>query len=270
MTGPSTFAELTAVTAVGEDEYAATIDPSSWIVRGPNGGFSAALIVRAVEARLARIDEGPVRSLRSLTLHYPAVPANGPAIVRTRVVRVGRSLATVAAEIVQDGRVSVTALAACSPPWPGGAWADDPMPTVPPRGEVPLVERQMPLPYMQWWEQRPCLGPGLFTGGATALTGGWLALADGGPIDAAVVAAMTDAWPPAVYARTTEPMGAPTVDLTIHFRVTVPSPRLVAGDAALVRFRSSTAAEGFFEEDGTVWSPDGTVVAQSRQLAVLL
>jgi len=28
--------------------------------------------------------------------------------------------------------------------------------------------------------------------------------------------------------------------------------------------------EGFFEEDGVVWAADGTVLAQSRQLAILL
>jgi acyl-coenzyme A thioesterase PaaI-like protein len=265
----SSFAELTAVTPIAPDEYGATIDETSWIVRGPNGGFLAALVVRAVEHRLAEV-EGPVRAPRSITLHYPAVPANGDALVRTRVVRVGRSLATVAAEIVQGDRVSVSALVACSPAWPGGEWSDNPMPAVPARAAVPLIDRQMPLPYMAWWEQRPCLGPGLFSGSDRAETGGWLALRDGGSLDAAAVAAMTDAWPPAAFARTTEPMGAPTVDLTIHLRTSFPTPSMPPGEAALVRFTSSTARDGFFEEDGTIWAPDGTLLAQSRQLALLL
>jgi acyl-CoA thioesterase len=35
-------------------------------------------------------------------------------------------------------------------------------------------------------------------------------------------------------------------------------------------FRSRTTAEGFFEEDGELWSQDGTLLAQSRQLGPVI
>jgi acyl-CoA thioesterase len=59
---------------------------------------------------------------------------------------------------------------------------------------------------------------------------------------------------------------APTIDLTIHFR----SPLPAAGPLLLGRFTNSYVRDGFFEEDGRLWSPDGTLVAQSRQLGLLL
>jgi acyl-CoA thioesterase len=62
----------------------------------------------------------------------------------------------------------------------------------------------------------------------------------------------------------------PTVDLTIHFRSTLPLEGSSAGDHLLAVFRAREAREGFFEEDGEIWTPDGTLVAHSRQLAVLL
>ena len=43
-----------------------------------------------------------------------------------------------------------------------------------------------------------------------------------------------------------------------------------APHAYLLSFRSNTARHGFFEEDGELWSANGILLAQSRQLALLL
>jgi acyl-CoA thioesterase len=45
---------------------------------------------------------------------------------------------------------------------------------------------------------------------------------------------------------------------------------MAPGDPVLARFSSSTSHDGFFEEDGAIWAPDGTLLAQSRQLALLI
>jgi len=75
----------------------------------------------------------------------------------------------------------------------------------------------------------------------------------------------TDAWWPAPFPRVQTPFLAPTLDLTIHFRGRPPQ-----GDHehVLARFTSSTSSRGYFEEDGELWSEDGTLLAQSRQLAL--
>ena len=65
------------------------------------------------------------------------------------------------------------------------------------------------------------------------------------------------------------PSAAPTIDLTVHFRAPEAVLALDPGAPVLARFTSSTSAGGFFEEDGAMWSPDGTLLAQSRQLALL-
>ena len=58
----------------------------------------------------------------------------------------------------------------------------------------------------------------------------------------------------------------PTIDLTIHFRRRV----LPDDDWFLVRFRTRSSIEGFLEEDGEIWSRSGQLVAQSRQLALVV
>ncbi|MGH2950940.1 MAG: acyl-CoA thioesterase, partial [Solirubrobacterales bacterium] len=97
-------------------------------------------------------------------------------------------------------------------------------------------------------------------------TGGWLGLRERRPVDAPAIAVLADAWFPAPWPRLAALAPAPTIDLTIHFRAAVP-----LGDGLLLgRFRTRLVRDGFFEEDGELWSEDGTLVAQSRQLGLLI
>jgi acyl-CoA thioesterase len=78
---------------------------------------------------------------------------------------------------------------------------------------------------------------------------------------------MADAWMPPVFGLVDEPTPVPTIDLTVHLRDPHP---VAADDWVLVVFRSTVASDGFIEEDGELWSRDGRLLAQSRQLAVIL
>jgi acyl-CoA thioesterase len=65
-------------------------------------------------------------------------------------------------------------------------------------------------------------------------------------------------------------MGVPTIDLTVHVRSVEALQRMQPDDWMAVRFRTTVAGEGFLEEDGELWAPDGTLVAHSRQLGLIL
>ncbi|MGZ6886675.1 MAG: acyl-CoA thioesterase [Acidimicrobiia bacterium] len=106
--------------------------------------------------------------------------------------------------------------------------------------------------------------------GRRAVAGGWIRLPEHHEVDPYVAAAITDAWIPPMFTRIEEPVFVPTVDLTIHFRADLPHPGLAPDAFVLASFRSTVAAGGFLEEDGEVWAPDGTLLAQSRQLATIL
>jgi acyl-CoA thioesterase len=127
------------------------------------------------------------------------------------------------------------------------------------------------IPMQERFEARPALGPEPFSGGDRSEVGGWLRLTEPRPYDPLLVATISDAWIPAAFARMTpeDRVGVPTVDLTVHFRSAIPA-SLRADDHVLVVFRTCVANEGFVEEDGEIWTADGTLLAQSRQLAVLL
>jgi acyl-CoA thioesterase len=73
-----------------------------------------------------------------------------------------------------------------------------------------------------------------------------------------------------VFSRLSHPLPTPTVDLTVHFRRPLPVPGARADDLYLAIFRAGVAADGFIVEDGDIWSERGELVAQSRQLAVMM
>ena len=62
----------------------------------------------------------------------------------------------------------------------------------------------------------------------------------------------------------------PTVDLTVHLRSIRALEQMRPDDWMAARFRTTVATEGFLEEDGQLWTPDGTLIAHSRQLGLLL
>jgi acyl-CoA thioesterase len=263
------FSELTAVERTSTDTFELDVEPSSFIVRGPNGGYLAAVLLRAMSMRVADTGDDPIRPPRSLTVHYARAPVAGPATVTTELVRVGRSLVTCSARLDQFGKPALAALAAFSPAWTGPQWQHDPPPVVAGPDTVGLpVRDRPPLPFSSYWDLRYAFGTPPGGKSPTADTGGWIRLAEPEPIDAIVVAAMADAWFPAAFAIVDAPV--PTVDLTIHFRVALPYAGLGQEEFVLTRFASRTAVDGFVEEDGQLWAPDGALVANSRQLAILL
>jgi len=266
---PTRFDRDTAVTPVGEGVFEACIDHGWWIVRGPNGGYVAALLMRALEASVGDAS----RAARSLTVHYLRPPAEGPARIETRVLRQGRSLSSVAAHLLQDGKLQATALAAFSKHREALAFQHLVAPSVPPPEEIAAPPpTPSPIPFRERFVDRPALGPAPGEQGQVAEVGGWLRLAEPHPLDAPALALLADAWRPAIFSLSGPEggsRGVPTIDLTVHFRAPLPPPGPLADDWVLVRFRTTTARDGFIEEDGEIWSRDGTLLAQARQLAVL-
>jgi acyl-CoA thioesterase len=260
----SKFERDTAVTQVAPGVFDGNINRDWWIVFGPNGGFLAAMLVKAMGAAV----QDDARLPRSLTVHFTAAPAEGPVQIQTTVERAGRGLTTVTARMEQDGRLIALAIGAFSRSRPAAVEFDDvPAPSAPPPQEVPVAQSRRDLPpFAHQWELRYAIGTPPFSGSdGSTLTGGWIKPLDEHPVDAALVAQITDAWLPAVFIRLTEPNAVPTIDLTIHFRADLPLP----ADYVLVTFESRLSKAGFIEEDGWIWSRQGQLIAHSRQLALL-
>jgi hypothetical protein len=92
---------------------------------------------------------------------------------------------------------------------------------------------------------------------------GWARFADGRATDRIGLALLADAFPPAVL-EITSAEWVPTVTLTVYLRGD-PAPGWVLG-----RFSTRLLRDGWLEEDGELFDSTGRLVAQSRQLALLL
>jgi acyl-CoA thioesterase len=259
----SLFEEATAVAPRGAGRWTATVSQDWFATRGPNGGYLAAIVLRAMAAEIADAGRPP----RSITLHYTRPPAAGELGIAVAVERAGRRLSTVTARVEQGGKLCILATAAFSEDFASVAEYADPAPAVPEPAAVEAIPQERALvPIAARFVARPALGGALFTEADEALTGGWIAFREGDPpLDAFALAMLSDAWIPSPFVRTPAPFGAPTVDLTIHFR----APGVLAQWPVLVSFRSRFAHAGFFEEDGEMWSADGRLLAQSRQLGLM-
>jgi acyl-CoA thioesterase len=250
----------------GEGEWTATIAAGWWTPRGPLGGYVMAFGLRAMELGVG----DPERMPRSATMHFLRAPEAGEITVKAAVEREGRSLSTTSCRLEQEGKLIALGVGAFSKGWESPLLADAPMPaTEPPDESVPDAVRPNapePPPFLERMDMQHRFGDPPFTSAEHAVTGGWIGLREERPIDAAAIAVLADAWFPAPWPRLKALAPAPTIDLTIHFRAPLP----LAGRLLLGRFETKLVRDGFFEEDGELWGPDGTLVAQSRQLGLLL
>lgn len=233
------------------------IEPGWETPRGPHGGYVMSILAREMQRAAGR-------QPRSLTVHFLRPPAVGPVTASATVERQGRSLTTVTGRLEQDGKPVALGLGAFAGPYDAPSVGEVPMPDV-----APPAAQSDPLPgappFTRRMDMQPRFGAEPLSGSDSTEVGGWIGFRDGREIDGPALCVLADGWFPAIWPRLTALHPAPTIDLTVHVRAPLP----VAGPL-LARFTAKLARDGYFEEDGELWTPDGTLVAQSRQLALLL
>ncbi|MCW2849792.1 MAG: thioesterase family protein [Marmoricola sp.] len=261
-----------ALDRVAEGEYSAELD-GGWVVGGGvNGGYLLAVIGNAIRTELAELGQPDPVSVSAYYLS-PSVP--GPATVRVRQVRTGRTRSTVAASLVQQqgGREveRITALAVFGDLGePGEAQREIPPPVLPPVEECLATAEAPPsfievAPLLQRFGTRldpAYAGWALGSPSGSGTIQGWFKLADDRPLDPIALLLVVDALPPVTFDLGL-PGWAPTLELTAHVRAR-PAPGW-----AIVRHATRNVSGGMFEEDCEVWDSAGRLVAQSRQLALL-
>ncbi len=237
-----------------------------------NGGLLLAVLGRAVAATLG--EDGHPDPL-AVSAHYLSAGVAGPARVEVEPVRVGRTVATAAASIVQHGpdgssveRVRALATYGDLSRHAGDVRTSAEPPVLPPVEECVDAGSAPPdllgdLPFLDRLDLR--LDPATVGWAVGSPSGrgsmqGWLWTADGREPDPMLLLLAVDALPPVTF-----DLGytgwTPTLELTAHVRAR-PAPGWLR-----VRISTRNPAGGLLEEDAEVWDSAGRLVAQSRQLA---
>jgi hypothetical protein len=261
------FDAATAVHPRGDGVYDAMVE-QGWDIGGnANGGYLIALAARAMADA---VDRPPL----SLTAHYVSPGKVGPCEVAVEVIRAGRRMATASARLRAGGRDLLALLGTfgqqATPGTAGPSAIDGSPPDLPPieeciRAGPPPGAGESGFGDRVRGHYRPAdVG---FRDGAPsghADIAGWFEFADHQRIDAFGLLLAADSFAPVVFNRPEFPVAwAPTLELTVHVRG-VPAPGPLR-----CRFRSRFIEGGLFEEDGELWDSADTLVAQSRQLALV-
>ena len=264
------FAEATSVTRIAtsttDDQSVARFSAEvkqGWDIGGnANGGYLMAIAGRAMAETVGR---PPV----TLTAQYLRPGPAGPCEVEVTTIRSGRRFATAAASLTTERGEIIRLLGTFGEQAPGGPsmTLDSPV-ELPPYDDCasppPPTEGPAPSMFSRLAIRLHPDDHGFRTDepSGRAEMRGWFALADHEPIDAIGLLLAADAFPPAVFNSGLPVAWVPTVELTVHIRgVPQPGPLRCA-------FRSRFIHDGMLDEEGEVWDSSGTLVAQSRQLAL--
>ena len=92
---------------------------------------------------------------------------------------------------------------------------------------------------------------------------GWIKFCDSTPVDSLALALFSDAFPPSIFSKLGRVGWVPTVELTVQVR-SIPLEGWLMG-----HFFTDDLQNGTMVETGCLWDNKGSLVAQSRQLALI-
>ncbi len=93
-----------------------------------------------------------------------------------------------------------------------------------------------------------------------------MGLRHGGHADERFCVLAADAYPPAFLFHHSRPAIGGTLEFTAHFRTPPPSSVVSGAEPIRLVLRVAASAAGYIDEDCEIWSADGHLLMQSRQL----
>lgn len=253
-----TLAEEFALSGTAADGWQARGGQSWRGWTGPHGGVIAALLIEV--ARAAAAEPLPVRAL---DLRFLGRPTEGVLAFRATEHAVGRSTVALEVRAEQDGTPIAAAAITLGRTVETGieGYTGTPAPPVPdPESCAPFALPPEIVPVGAHFDIRPAAGPLPLSDADERMMCAWIALVPDVPTDAAALAILADALPPAVFPTLRAPVAIPTVTLSMHLHAE-PTGSL----PVLVRTVNASTGGGWSVDDTSIWDRSGVLLASARQ-----
>lgn len=256
--------DAVAVESIGDQHFTAHVGEEWTSLQGVHGGVVAALALTAAE-RVLR-DEGvdPNTTLRAATYGYARGNTIGEFGIAVEIIRRGRAMVTTHVRTSQDDKTTMVARFHHSTPWDGPAYSDVPPPLERPDGTVLLRFDDRPS-HLNNVETYLHPDTTMFAGNDRSEWISWNRPLHGGTFDSAWLVMFGDYFPPAVFARATEPQRAVTIEYSMQVHSAAGRWSLSENEYLAARMHTFHSSDGFAVEDGWIHLPDGTLLATTRQ-----
>ena len=261
----SLFDQETKVEKIADNLWRGHISEGWNIGDNPNGGYLLSVALKALEQQLPHPD--PI----SVTTHYlrPGSP-NKECYISIDVIRLGRTLSTARASLSQAGKVRFEILAVFGD-LSQSVGVDTELTIEPPSIPAPDLctkrdgaTQGITLPIGERLDTR--LDPADATPGQSnrAELNGWNRFADGREPDSISLPLFCDTFPPSPFSLLGVVGWVPTIELTVHVRRR-PNPGWLQA-----RFSCEDLSQGRMIETGQIWDSTGALVAQCRQIGLVM
>ena len=258
------WSRATTVDEIGDGRFRATVDEDWTSLQGAHGGIVAALAVTATEKVLADLGVDPATTMRAATFGYVRGNQVGDLDIEVEVVRRGRAMVSSHVVVRQESKPTTVARLHHSTPWDGPVYSDAPPPAARPEGTVRLARPDRPA-HINNVETHLHPDTTLFGGADRAEWLAWSRPLEGDVLDTAWLVMFGDYFPPAVFARATEPQRAVTIEYSIQVHDARGRWELDADALLAARMHTFHSHDGFAVEDGWIHLPDGQLLATVRQ-----
>ncbi len=259
----------TTLRAIAPGRLTGTTSDAYWNFAGPFGGYTAALLMRAVMDDPRRLGP-PVAQ----TINYCGAMTKGAFEIVVTLARSGKATQHWSLELHQDGAVAATGSIICANRRETFAHVVATRPTAPPPVDVPRLTPDGRLPWLSSYDFRFVEGgPGRVFGNDAPTADGlgpsrtmlWLKDAPDRPLDFVSLSALCDCFILRLVQMRGTMVPMSTVSMTSYFHA-MPGELSSQGTAHLLGIADAKRfAANFHDQSMELWASDGTLLASGVQ-----